>query len=255
MKPPRGIFVTATDTGVGKTVIACALADWCRAQGMDVGVMKPIATGADVRIRDQGKPHWVSTDTVWLTAYANRVGRVLDPRALVTPVSFREPLAPWTAALRARRPIQLDAVLRTFRQLAARHDVVIVEGIGGLLVPLNRRLTVADMIQRMGLPVVLVARPGLGTLNHTLLSLECLRTRGVRLLGVLVNHANPSPHDRMARLAERTNPEMLRRLTLVVAQTPYHPGLLTPHHHASKNLARWIERHVGRARLTRWFRC
>lgn len=238
MKPKRrvrGLFVTGTDTGVGKTLIACALAAWAHRCGLDVGVMKPIATGGH---RLDGR--WVSEDAVHLVRAAGSA----DPWRLINPVCFREPLAPWTAARRARRPIQLPAILTAFGQLAARHDVVIVEGIGGLLVPLTERLTVADLAARMALPIVVVARPGLGTLNHTLLTLEEARRRGMPVRAVVLNHAEPPPRGPMARLAEATNPAALKRLARlpVFGPLPFHRG-------AGKNLAGWIERGLGESTL------
>ena len=261
MRRARGIFVTGTDTGIGKTAVACALAAWCRAQGIDVGVMKPVATGAKAGPRD-GTRAWVSDDARLLAHAAG----VDDPDALINPMCFHEPLAPWMAALRARRPIQLNRILAAFDALRARHRFLIVEGIGGLLVPFSASTTVADLAKRMGLPVVLVARPGLGTLNHTLLSLGCLRARGLRLRGVIVNHASPTPADPMARLAERTNPEILRRFAPIVVRLPHRAALFTPlkrvltgrvteftrRHQVNRSLGRWIERHVGRAQLTQW---
>ena len=207
----RGLFVTGTDTGVGKTMVACALAAWAHRCGLDVGVMKPVATGGR---RLGGR--WVSEDAVQLARAAGRA----DPWAFINPVCFREPLAPWTAARRARQPIQLSTILAAFAQLAARHDFVIVEGIGGLLVPLTARLMVADLAAQMALPLVVVARPGLGTLNHTLLTLEEARRRGLNVRAVILNHAEPPPRAPMARLAEATNPNVLRRWTHVPVYGP-----------------------------------
>ncbi len=106
----------------------------------------------------------------------------------------------------------MTSVLQAYQALRARHEVMIVEGIGGLLVPLTDRLTVADLARRMRLPLVIVARPGLGTLNHTLLTLAQARRAHLPVRGVLINHAQPPSRNPMARLAERTNPHILRRL-------------------------------------------
>ena len=164
----RGLFVTGTDTGVGKTLLACALAAWCRREGLDVGVMKPVATGAramptgrQARGR-RGAQRLVSDDAIRLAAASDSN----DPWALITPVCFREPLAPWTAALRARRTIALEPILAAAQRLQRRHDVLIVEGVGGLLVPLTERLTVADLARRMGLPLVVAARTNRSVLER-----------------------------------------------------------------------------------------
>ncbi|MBI4341342.1 MAG: dethiobiotin synthase [Candidatus Omnitrophica bacterium] len=241
----RGVFVTGTDTGVGKTVVACGLAAWCRQHGLDAGVMKPVATGGRRR-RDGGRARWVSDDAMALAQAA----RTRDPWPLVNPVCYREPLAPSTAASRARRPISMRRLVRAFGALARRHDVVIVEGIGGLLVPLTARASVADLARQLGLPVVIVARPGLGTLNHTLLTLRCARQAGVRVAGLIVNHHAPPPSGRMGRLAARTNPEVLRRLGKVPMA-----GVL-PHLRRRRSVAqlsRWIDRALDRRWLRRLF--
>jgi len=232
MKRVRGIFVTGTDTGVGKTVVACALAAWCRRQGLDVGVMKPVATGGR---RLEGR--WVSDDAVRLA----RAAGTDDPWTLVNPVCFREPLAPWTAALRRRAPIRVARILEAFQTLGKRHEFLVVEGVGGLLVPLTARTTVADLAVRLRLPVLLVARPGLGTLNHTLLSLQCLRNKRLRLIGILMNQSEPPPAGAMSRLASRTNPEILRR----IARAPMLGRL--PFQRA------WGNGGLANARLDDWF--
>jgi len=245
MRRGRGIFITGTDTGVGKTVVACALAAWCRRHGTAVGVMKPVATGGRL-LASHGVRRWVSDDAIRLAAAAG----VDDPWSLVNPVCFKEPLAPWTAARRARQPIRLWKPLNAFQALRNLHELVIVEGVGGLLVPLGPRTTVIDLAKRMGLPLVLVVRPGLGTLNHTLLTLQCARKAGVTVRGVLVNHAVPPPRSRMGRLAEHTNPQILRRLsrTPLIGELPFRPQCLQElgGAHASQALSRWVEQHVDR---------
>lgn len=204
---PRGIFVTGTDTGIGKTVVACALAAWCRSRGIDVGVMKPIATGG-YRSREGGADRWVSEDALRL----RRAARARDPWSLINPVCFPEPLAPWTAAQRRGATIRLDAVLRIVRRLSARHEFLVIEGIGGLAVPLSAQVTLAHLARRLALPLVLVARPGLGTLNHTLLSVAYARRMGLSLRAVVINQAASPSADPTSRLIERTNLQTLGRL-------------------------------------------
>ena len=246
VKRVRGIFVTGTDTGIGKTAVACALAAWGRLQGYDVGIMKPVASGGRRRWHG-GRPRWVSDDAIHLAEAAG----VSDPWPLVNPVCFKEPLAPWTAALRERRPVDIAAILDAFTVLAGRHDVLIVEGAGGWLVPLNARTTVADVAARCGLPVLLVARPGLGTLNHTLLSLEAIRRRRLRCHGVVINHSGPPPRHPMERLAERTNPERLEHLAPLLGVLPFRPGLFAKDGRRFQHrLASWIADHVGADALT-----
>ncbi len=233
----RGLFITGTDTGVGKTLVACALAAWCRREGIDVGVMKPIASGG---IRREGR--WLSEDALQLA----RAADARDPWRLINPVCFREPLAPWTAARRSRQPIRMAPVLKAVKALQARHEFLIVEGVGGWLVPLSARHTVGDLAARLKLPVLLVARAGLGTLNHTLLSLDAIRRSGLPVRGVILNHAQPPPRAPMARLAASTNPDILRRLTRVPISQP----LVYRSSNRFNTLAHWLEQGAGRAFLT-----
>lgn len=244
MRRVRGIFITGTDTGVGKTVVACALAAWSRHHGLDVGVMKPIATGG--RWTTNGAAgRWVSDDARWLAAAA----QVDDPWSLINPICFKEPLAPWTAARRAGTAIRLETPVAAFRALSNRHPFLIVEGVGGLLVPLGPKTTVADLAQRLGLPLVLVARPGLGTLNHTLLTLACARRLRLPVRGLILNQADPPSRDPMARLADATNPEILKRLAHVprMGRLPFLPAL-GPRARAGSvtalSLRRWITRRL-----------
>ncbi len=236
--------MTGTDTGVGKTVVACGLAVWCRRRGADVGIMKPIATGGQ-RMTTDGGPRWVSDDAMQLA----RAAKSDDSLALINPICFKEPLAPWTAAQRARAPIRLDSVLQACHTLRQAHEVMIVEGIGGLLVPLTTRASVADLAKRLRLPLVVVARPGLGTLNHTLLTLQYARQRGLLLAGVIVNHTQPTPRGPMTRVAHATNPEVLHRFGRVpiLGRLPVLPaGPWT-----ETTLDRWISRHLDHRWLSR----
>jgi dethiobiotin synthetase len=169
--------VTGTDTGVGKTRVSRALVRELRGRGVRVGVMKPIETGVDAR-----GP---------LDAQALRdAAGAPDPLELVCPERFALPAAPSVAARAAGREVSLDAVLAAFEELRARHDLMIVEGAGGLLVPVHDELTMADLASKLALPLLVVARAALGTINHTRLTLEAAQARGLPLLGVVVSHAD-----------------------------------------------------------------
>ena len=240
----RGFFVTGTDTGVGKTMVACGLAAWSRHHGGDIGVMKPVATGGRF-VANGATGRWVCDDARWLAGAAG----VDDPWSLINPVCFKEPLAPWTAARRARTTIRLDAPLAAFRALGRRHPFLIVEGVGGLLVPLGRRMSVADLAKRLGLPLVVVARPGLGTLNHTLLTLECARRLRLPVRGVIMNQAKPPSRDPMSRLAEATNPGILARIAgaPVLGRLPFLAAMDGRHRVTEVEamaLNRWAGRHL-----------
>jgi len=197
----KGLFITGTDTEVGKTVVTAALAHAFKQRGVNVGVMKPVATGCR---RGRGG-ELISSDVEHLL----RASDSSDPLELISPYRFEPPVAPWIALRQAQgeRGISLDRIEKAFRELAHRHDFVLVEGIGGLLVPLDEKQTVADLARRLGLPVLIVARAGLGTINHTLLTIEAARSAGLEIFGVVLNGRSSRPS-----LAERTNPAVIERL-------------------------------------------
>ncbi|MEE3331727.1 MAG: dethiobiotin synthase [Myxococcota bacterium] len=172
----RGFFVTGTDTGVGKTVAACALVRGLREEGIDVGAMKPMETGVD--------PEAGPLDAAALAAAAGHV----DPPELVCPVRFELPAAPNVAAANEGKQVDLEPVYHAFKELASRHDWMVVEGAGGLLVPTTDSATMADLAATLSLPIVVVARPALGTINHTRLTVEEANRRGLELLGVVISH-------------------------------------------------------------------
>jgi dethiobiotin synthetase len=182
----RGYFVTGTDTGVGKTVVACALVRALRVAGRDVGVMKPAETG-------------VGPDGPLDALALRTAARVDDALEEICPVQLALPAAPSVAAADEGTGVDLARVRKTFDALAARHETMVVEGAGGLLVPLAEGFTMADLAAELGLPVLLVARAALGTINHTLLSLEAIEARGLALAGVVVSHAGGPLSDADAR--------------------------------------------------------
>jgi len=196
-----GVFVTGTDTGVGKTVVAGALAMLARTQGARVGVFKPVATGCR-RVNTVGL---VSGDSEFL-AFCADSGLDL---ATITPVCYHEPLAPMAAAQREGRSVDFDAIASAYGRVVAGSDWVVVEGIGGALVPLTRRVCLLDVAAAMGLPLLVVARAGLGTINHTLLTVEAARRRGLKVAAVAINRYRAASAD----LAEETNPAALEELT------------------------------------------
>ncbi len=172
----KGFFVTGTDTGVGKTVVACALARGMIGQGLDVGVMKPVETGVG-----PGGP----LDALALRAAAGGA----DPLDDICPQRFALPAAPSVAAAAEGRSVDLAAVRAAFARLAARHAWLVVEGAGGLLVPVAAASSMADLAIGLGLPLLVVARAALGTINHTLLTLEAAAARGLDVAGVVISHA------------------------------------------------------------------
>ena len=232
----HGLFVTGTDTGVGKTVVAAGLAAWCKAHGVNVGVMKPIATGG-VRCTQDGRRRLVSSDALLLSHAAG----VDDPWSLINPVCYREPLAPYAASLKAHQPVDWSRIRQAFHVLTVRHPFLVVEGIGGLLVPLSRRRTVVDLIRMLHLPVLIVARLRLGTLNHTLLTVETAIRAGVSVVGVVLNAADAPTADPDGQLAERTNPSVLTScLSVPLLGTLPYRSRFAGNHLASPALVRWV---------------
>ena len=216
----KGLFITGTDTEVGKTVVTAAIADALRRRGFDVGVMKPVATGC---LKKNGV--LISQDAQLLAAAA----QVKDSHESISPYRFEPPVAPLVALLRRRRirlrrrqtssvraelvearTVSLDRIEESLKDLADRHEIVLIEGIGGLLVPLDAEKSVLDLAKRLRLPVLIVARAGLGTINHTLLTLEAARSAGLSIAGVVFNGRSGKP-----TLAEKTNPEIIRKLGAV----------------------------------------
>ena len=172
-------FVTGTDTGVGKTLISCALLHGFSAQGKRVVGMKPVAAGCD----DDGQ----NEDVLQLRA----AGNVAVGYGQINPYCFVPAIAPHLAAQRAGVIMQFSRIAASYHELAAQADVVIVEGAGGLLVPLNAQQDSADLVEELGLPVILVVGMRLGCLNHALLTAEAIEQRGLMLAGCVANIVDP----------------------------------------------------------------
>jgi dethiobiotin synthetase len=195
----KAIFVTGTDTGVGKTIVAAVIARLLKNKGLSVGVMKPVTSGCIVV---EGR--LVSEDAE-LLAWAGSVDRG-DPD--ITPYLLREALAPSVAAAREKVRIEFATIRAAFDRLAARHDFIIVEGAGGLMVPLAGGLLTADLINHLGLPIIVVTRPNLGTINHTLLTTFSARQLGIEVAGVIINDYPATPDS-----AEEYAPHLLGSLS------------------------------------------
>ena len=174
----KGVFVTGCDTGVGKTVIAGAIAASMKAHGLDVGVMKPVASGAK-----EIENKLVSEDAVYL----KRIIDSTDDDALVNPILLKLPIAPTIAASKAGILIDIDKIIKAYEALTNRHDFVVVEGVGGLMVPIDDTLFVADLARKMDLALVIVTGDYLGAINHTLLTIEYARNRNLRIKGIVIN--------------------------------------------------------------------
>jgi len=192
MTPTRGVFVTGTDTGVGKTVVACAIVRGLRRRGEVVRVMKPVETG----VGERGPLDAIALD---------RAAGHTDPLGDVCPLRFALPAAPNVAARAAGGRVETPMIRTAWARLVSRGGLLVVEGAGGLLAPLTDRLAMADLASELALPIVLVARGALGTINHTRLALAEIERRGLPLAGVAISHGADA-----LSAADRANLDCLR---------------------------------------------
>ena len=201
----RAFFITGTDTGVGKTHVACALLHATRQLGLTAVGMKPIAAGieADGRNEDVGR----------LLAASS----IQPPIALINPYLYDPPIAPHIAAIEAGRPIEIAPIQQALAQLQTLAEVVWVEGVGGFLVPLDDNHDTADLAVALALPVVLVVGMRLGCLNHALLTAEAIERRGLTLAGWVANQIDPA----MARFAANLATLQRRLKAPLLGVTPY----------------------------------
>lgn len=179
---PRHFFVTGTDTSVGKTTVTVRLMQQLVAQGLTVIGMKPVASGCE-----WVDGRWQNDDVLQLTAASN----VSAPAELINPYCFEPAIAPHIAAAQAGVEIDFNVIRAAYAQLTAMADVVIVEGAGGLLVPLNATQTIADLIQALSLPALVVVGMRLGCINHALLTAQVLKQRNIDFCGWVANNIDP----------------------------------------------------------------
>jgi dethiobiotin synthetase len=184
----NGFFITGTDTGVGKTVVTACLATLFKNQ--DVGVMKPIETGVDPKCSSAA-----NSDTKFLM----EVSGSTDAEEEVCPLRLKTPASPYQAAQIAGTSIQPATILEKFKILQSRHNMMLVEGVGGLLVPITARYNVADLALEMGLPLIIVSRIRLGTLNHTLLTINAARQYGLKIKGIILNRQEAGDLDEVEK--------------------------------------------------------
>lgn len=218
----QSIFITGTDTGIGKTIVAAGISANIRNRGIDVGVMKPIATGC----RRIGKK-LVSHDAKVLMASA----KVNDPYEIVNPIAFAHPLSPNIASKLSRKKINLNKIFKAYTELHKRHEIIIVEGIGGIMVPITDKYFVVDLIKKLQLPIIVVSRPTLGTLNHTLLTVEIARHYNIEIKGIVVNYTEKFRKG----VTERQNIKALEKVCRVpvLAEIPFIKGI-NPHNLPTK---------------------
>ena len=196
-----GLFITATDTGVGKTVVVAALALALKHKGLNVAVMKPIESGFDPSHPDKSD--------------AERLRSLIMPTQsldVVCPYRLAPPLAPLAAARKSREAIDFSVITSAYHELSKHHDLIFVEGVGGVMAPISPDHTVRDLIGVLGLPSILIGRTALGGVNHMLLSLEALHTHHIGVVGMVLNHSDGEPESNTQLLQHDSTIELIREL-------------------------------------------
>ena len=191
----NGFFVTGTDTDVGKTIISSGLAAVLKEKKIDVGVFKPLLSGIA-----RENP---ASDTSLL----KQLSQTSLSYEEITPFEFKEPLAPYVAGKLEGKNVGIEEVLSHWEKIREKHEFFIVEGAGGISVPLGERFLVSDLIKALQLPIVIVARPNLGTFNHIFLTVQYAKSLGLSIAGIVINGINDDPG-----LAEKTNPDLIEEL-------------------------------------------
>ncbi|WP_297209131.1 MULTISPECIES: dethiobiotin synthase [Thermodesulfovibrio] len=201
-----GYFITGTDTGVGKTIVTAAILRSFIKKGLKVGAMKAIETGC------------LNKDGILLPSdgmFLRDMAEMSDSIDLITPLRFENPLSPFVAAKLENLEVEIDRVFKAFDALRKKYDFIVVEGVGGLMVPLRKEekkkttfYFVRDLIKELGLSAIIITKPTLGTLNHTILTIEALKSKKIPIKGYIINFSEPAKND----IAEKTNPEALREL-------------------------------------------
>lgn len=193
------IFVTGTDTGVGKTVISAGLLAAFQKKGYKTLAIKAFQTG------NQGlEGELLSSDAL----FYGEIGLQEEPPAVLNPVSLEPPAAPWVASILSKTPFDLNKVFHVVEAVLPRYDLVILEGAGGLCVPIQKDYLMADLVRELGCPLLIVARGSLGTINHTLLTVKYAQYQGIPILGVVINNLSQG-NDPVAEL----NPWVIQELS------------------------------------------
>jgi dethiobiotin synthetase len=194
----KGFFVTGTDTDVGKTIISSGLAAVLKEKKIDVGVFKPLLSGI------------AREDPESDTSLLKQLSQTSLSYEEVTPFQFKEPLAPYVAGKLEEKIVRMEEILSHWEKIRDKHEFFIVEGAGGISVPLGEGFLVSDLIKALGLPIVIVARPNLGTFNHIFLTVQYAKSLGLSIAGIVINGISDQPE-----LAEKTNPELIEEFCRV----------------------------------------
>jgi dethiobiotin synthetase len=206
----KGLFITATDTGAGKTLISGAIAKIISQTGKTVGVFKPIATGCK-----KVNQKFISEDAEFLSHCSN----ANLSQEIITSIKFKIPASPYACEKAEKKKVVLRKIFDAYEQICRNSDFVIAEGIGGVKVPITAGFDVLDLAKALKLPVVIVARAKLGTINHTLLTIEAVRQKGLLLAGIVINGYDEKTKD----YAEKSNAEIICKLgkVKILAVVPY----------------------------------
>ena len=194
----KAYFITGTDTGVGKTAITAGLAGSMRKLGINVGVMKPIASGIPQKTGSKSS----DVDIIM------EASKTKDSEELINPVFLPIPTSPYDATKLLSLPVDMPLILTTFTKLLSVHDVLLVEGIGGIMTPITKNFFVADMIKTMGIETIIVTRATLGTLNHTMMTHQLCKDYGIKVKGLVINN-----FDEKGTAAEKNAPVTLHEIT------------------------------------------
>ena len=196
----KAYFITGTDTGVGKTSIMAGLAGSMRKLGVDVGVMKPIATGYP------SKDGFKSADVTKIVEAAS----IKDPENLINPVFLSLPTSPYDATKLLELSVDMPLIFVQFKKLLSLHEMLLVEGIGGIMTPITKNFFVADMIKQMEIETIIITRATIGTLNHTVMTCKMCKDYGIKIHGLVINN-----FDEKGTPAEKNAPSTLYELTSI----------------------------------------
>lgn len=187
----KGIFVTATDTEVGKTYVSCRILEALKSLGVKCGCFKPVSTGD----RNDAKA-------------LIKASGVEESAEVVTPEFFKNPMSPYSASLLEYKKFNLKKIEKTFDYFLNKYNFTVVEGVGGITVPLKKNFFVSDLIKVFNLPIIVIARHNLGTINHTLLTIEKLKSTNQKVLGIILN-GNKNKND----ISVKSNAKLIKQLT------------------------------------------
>jgi dethiobiotin synthetase len=210
----KGFFITGTDTGVGKTVIAGAVIRVMLSHGVKTCAMKPIESGCG-----REGSILIPYDGMFLRQAAH----MEEPLSLVVPFCFESPLAPLAASEMEGKKVGIDEIKKAYYALYKSYEAIVVEGVGGLMVPIRKDYYVVDLAKECSLPLLIVTKPGLGTINHTMLTVNCALEAGLEVAGLVINYSRPPENS----LAEKTNPKVLEEIcpAPVIGTFPYLKGM------------------------------